>query len=80
MTTVEINLPEPLAREANQAGLLTAEKIEALLREQLRAQRLQRLHAAREALAARPLPPMTAEEIQAEIRAYRSGERHAAGP
>ncbi len=80
MTTVEISLPEPLAREAAQAGLLATEKIEVLLREQLRTQRLQRLHAARKALVARPLPPMTAEEIQAEIRAYRSGERHATGP
>ena len=31
------------------------------------------------ALAADPLPPMTAEEIQAEIEAYRAQERNAAG-
>ncbi len=80
MTTVQISLPEPLAEEAAKAGLLEADKIEALLREQLRVQRLSRLRSAREVLAANPLPPMTAGEIQAEIDAYRSGQRRAPGP
>jgi hypothetical protein len=80
MTTVQISLPEPLAAEAAKAGLLADDKIEALLREQLRAQRLARLRAARAALAADPLPPMTADEIQARIRAYRAGQRRAPGP
>jgi hypothetical protein len=34
---------------------------------------------AREVLAARPLAPMTPEEIQAEIDAYRAEQRRAAG-
>ncbi len=79
MTTVQINLPEPLAKEATQAGLLASDKIEVMLRQQLRAQRLQRLNAARGKLTENPLPPMTAEEIQAEIRAYRNGQRRAPG-
>lgn len=79
MTTVRISLPEPLAEEAAKAGLLDSDKIEALLREQLRAQRLRRLRTTRAALAAKPLPPMTTEEIQAEIRAYRTEQRRAAG-
>lgn len=80
MTTVQISLPEPLAKEAAEAGLLASDKIAALLREQLRAERLKRLRGAREKLAAEPLPPMTADEIQAEIRAYRAGQRRAPGP
>jgi hypothetical protein len=80
MTTVQISLPGPLAKEAAEAGLLDSDKIAALLREQLRAERLKRLRGAREKLAADPLPPMTADEILAEIRAYRAGQRRAPGP
>jgi hypothetical protein len=78
MTTVQITLPDQLAEEAARAGLLASERIESLLREQLRAQRITRMKAARAKLAADPLPAMTAEEIQAEIEAYRT-ERRAAG-
>jgi len=78
MTTIQITLPDQLAEEAARAGLLASERIEALLREQLRAERISRLRATRDRLAADPLPPMTADEIQAEIDAYRA-ERRAAG-
>jgi hypothetical protein len=37
MTTVQITLPDALAQEATQAGLLTSPVIERILREQLRA-------------------------------------------
>lgn len=79
MTTLTVEIPDKLAKEAEDAGLLSAERIETLLREQLRAQRIERLQTAREKLAANPLPPMTAEEIQTEIRAYRNERRHASG-
>lgn len=36
MTTVQINLPDELAQKAASAGLLLAEAMEAMLREQLR--------------------------------------------
>ena len=36
MTTVQITLPDQLAQEAQRAGLLSPEKIEQLLREQLK--------------------------------------------
>lgn len=75
MTTIQITLPDQLAEEAAQAGLLASERIEALLREQLRAARLARLRAVREQLAADPLPPMTAAEIQAEIDGYQVAQR-----
>ncbi len=81
MTTLEVklNLPDSLANEARQAGLLTPEELERLLREALRARRVERLTAVRETLAAKPLPPMTPEEIQAEIDDYRAQVRRASG-
>lgn len=80
MTTVQITLPDNLAREAAKAGLLTPEKIEALLRQHLRAERIEDLRAVRAALADAPLPPITTEEIQAEIAAYRAEQRRAPRP
>jgi hypothetical protein len=79
MTTVQITLPDQLAREAQAAGLLTPEELERLVRDALRARRLQAFAEARKKLAADPLPPMTAGEIQAEIDAYRAESRRAAG-
>lgn len=81
MTTLEVklNLPDNLANEARQAGLLTPEELERLLREALRTRRVERLTAVRETLAANRLPPMTSEEIQAEIDDYRAQARRASG-
>jgi hypothetical protein len=79
MTTVQITLPDQLAQEAQRAGLLTSQALERILREHLRAQRIERLQTARQKLAAEPLEPMTPAEIQAEIAAYRSEQRRAAG-
>jgi hypothetical protein len=81
MTTlqVKLELPDPLAAEAQAAGLLAPKQLERMLREALRAKRAEKLAAAREVLATNPLPPMTPEEIQAEIDAYRAEVRRAAG-
>jgi hypothetical protein len=79
MTIVQITLPDSLASEASQAGLLAPEKIETILRERLAAARIDRLKAARDTLATRPMPVMTSEEIQGEIAAYRAEQRRAAG-
>lgn len=74
MATLEVTLelPDSLAKEAQQAGLLAPEELERLVREALRAKRVERLSKVREKLVAEPLPPMTPEEIQAEIDAYRA--------
>lgn len=81
MTTLELklSLPDQLAKEAGAAGLLVPEEIERLVREALRARRADQFTKIREKLAADPLPPMTTEEIQAEIDAYRADMRRAAG-
>jgi len=77
MTTVQITLPDALVQEAAQAGLLAPGKIEALLRQRLRTERIAGMQAARARLAAEPLAPMTPQEIQAEIAAYRADQRRA---
>lgn len=79
MTTVQINLSDQLAQEAQRAGLLTEAAIEKLLRAALRSERIERMTQTRAQLATQPLPPMSPEEIQAEIDAYRAESRRAAG-
>jgi hypothetical protein len=76
---LELELPEAIAKEAQAAGLLTPKELERLVREALRAKRAERLAAVREDLKVNPLPPMTPEEIQAEIEAYRAEARRASG-
>ena len=77
---VEIELPDTLATQAKKAGLLEPEAVERMVREALLARRVEDLAQVRDALAANPLPPMTPDEIQAEIEAYRAEVRRAARP
>jgi len=77
MTTVQITLPDSLAREAALAGLLDPEKIEKLLRQQLAEGRVEKLIEAKKKLNQNPIPPMTEDELAREIEAYRSGLKDA---
>jgi hypothetical protein len=77
---VEIVLPDALAEQARDAGLLEPRAVEEMVRQALLARRVEKLTEARQVLAGAPLPPMTAEEIQAEIDAYRSEARRAGRP
>jgi hypothetical protein len=79
MTTVHITIPDALAKEAAAEGLLEPGSIEAILRERLAAARIAKMQASREKATATATPPMTAEEIEAEIQAYRAERRRAAG-
>lgn len=76
---LRISLPDDVAQSALAEGLLAPQALKQLLRERLRELRLARLDAARERLAEKPPAPMTAEEIQAEIDAYRAEQRRTAG-
>ena len=78
MTTLELtlNLPDELASKAQAAGLLNSEAIGKLLREQLRKQACEELRGMLNKVDASGIPPMSEDEIQAEIDAYRA-ERHA---
>ncbi|OGA23679.1 MAG: hypothetical protein A3I02_16095 [Betaproteobacteria bacterium RIFCSPLOWO2_02_FULL_67_26] len=75
MTTVEIKLPDSVAREAKKAGLLDAPAVEKVFREALRKQAVGELFAALDEIQALKLPPMSEEEIQAEIDAVRADRR-----
>jgi hypothetical protein len=77
---LQIELPDTLAKQAEEAGLLEPDAVERMVREALLVRRVEGLARAREVLAANPLPPMTPEEIQAEIDAYRAEVRRAARP
>jgi hypothetical protein len=76
MTELKLTLPDRLAREAREAGLLKPKAIQTLLREAIG-----RRAAAREFLtnadrvAAAGVPPMSEDEIQAEIDAVRRTRR-----
>lgn len=75
MTELTVTLPDELANRAREAGLLTNEVIETLLREELRKQAGKELRAAMDKLASGT--PMSEDEIQAEIDAYRAEKRAA---
>ncbi len=75
MTTLEITLPDSLAKEAERMGLLAPASLQALLRDAVRNLRLEKLSAARRSIAAAGMAPLTMEDIQAEIDADRSERR-----
>ena len=76
MTTVRINLPDQLAQEAKQAGLLSASALEKLLREQLQTKRQDAFFSALERMEQTTEPPaMPPEEVAEEIRTMRAERR-----
>ena len=78
MTTLIIDLPDNLAEEAEQAGLLTPNAIESILRETLRRRAVNDLFTAADKLAAADFPPMTMDEIQKEVNAVRAQRKQRA--
>ena len=75
MLHVELDLPDTLAKEASSLGLLEPKALQALLREAIRNRRLARLAEARKKVAAAGVPPLSMEEIEAEIEADRAERR-----
>lgn len=75
MTTVQIQLPDDLAQDAQAAGLLTPEALERLLREQLRKQAGERLREAWQRLPDE-LTPEIEQMIDEEVRAARAERRN----
>ena len=75
MTTVQINLPDELARDAQAAGLLTPAALEQMLREQLRRRAGEELRAMWAKMPAEELTPEIEQEIVAEVRAVRAERR-----
>ncbi|MGH8545153.1 MAG: hypothetical protein ACREX3_16325 [Gammaproteobacteria bacterium] len=77
MTTLELklSLPERLAKEAQAAGLLTPEAITQLVKEAVRRRAGQALLDAAERVAQADIPPLSVEEIQAEVNAVRQARK-----
>lgn len=78
MTTLELKLtlPDRLAQDAAQMGLLNPDSLQSLLREAVRNRRLAQLAEARERVAAAGIPPLSLDEIQDEVDAYRTEQRN----
>lgn len=78
MTTVELTLelPDRLARQAEDAGLLSADRIIDLIEREIeRQQNIDSLFVAMEALSAVDLPPLDEAAVAAEIQAFRRARR-----
>ncbi|HPF27228.1 MAG TPA: hypothetical protein P5528_13645 [Steroidobacteraceae bacterium] len=75
MTTIQIQLPDELAQNAQAAGLLTPAAIEAMLREQLRKQAGEALRATWQRLPHDELTPEIEQMIVEEVRAVRAERR-----
>lgn len=80
MTRIQIDLPDATAQAARDAGLLTQEGILRLLNDALRRrQAVDSLLLVADHVAAAGIPPMTMEEINAEVHAARAERRNAGG-
>jgi hypothetical protein len=82
MTTLELKLtlPDELAQRARDAGLLTPQALERLLNEELRRkQAADSLLSIAGRVAAAGIPPMSMEEINAEVKAARAERKQRAG-
>ncbi len=76
MTTVQITLPDQLARDAEKAGLLAPDFVERLLREELKTRRLSQLFTAMDKMSTNnDLPYMSPEELAEEIKEIRRNPR-----
>ena len=79
MTELTVKLPDELAAEAKAAGLLQDAALEKVFREALRRKAVGELFDALDEIEAAKLPPMSEEEIQAEIDAARAERRARSG-
>lgn len=77
MTTLEIklNLPDQIALEAQRAGLLSGQAIERLIEEAVRREAGKKLLDAMQRLREANVPPLTEEEIDAEVKALRAARK-----
>lgn len=72
MTELTVTLPDALAKDAAQEGLLTAEAGSQMLREEIRRRSVAELFGPMDHMAAAPGEPMSEDEIQAQIDAVRT--------
>jgi len=75
MTTVQITLPDDLAQTAANAGLLSPEALETMLREQLRLRAGETLKALWRGMPQEPLTPENEQEISDAVYEVRAKQR-----
>lgn len=75
MTTVKIELSEQLAQQAQSAGLFSSQKMEAILRAQLRREAFEGLRTLHERLPPEEITPQIEKEIDEAVRAARAQRR-----
>ena len=72
MTTLTINLPDQLAKEAQDAGLLESGAIERLIEEAVQREAGKKLLDAMQRMRDANVPPLTEEDIAEEVKAARA--------
>ncbi|WP_256081199.1 hypothetical protein [Massilia sp. YIM B04103] len=72
MASIQLTLPDDLTEQAAEFGLLDSSAIADLLRAEIRRRAFDDLLSVADKLAALNLPPMSEQEIQAEIDAVRA--------
>jgi hypothetical protein len=75
MTTLSIELPDNIAKQAEEAGLLTPDVLTQLLKDAMRRQAGNRLLEVAKRMQAAGIPPMDEEDLIAEIKAVRAARR-----
>jgi|GEM_PF-300046 len=75
MTMIEIRLPDELARLARSAGLLSDDAIQRLLEDAIRRRSGRMLLDIARGIHAADIPPMSDDEIVAEVKAVRADRR-----
>ena len=75
MTTIQIELPDEVARRARSAGLLSDSAIERLLEDAMRRRAGRALMDAARDIQDAGIPPMSMDEIDAAVKEVRAGRR-----
>lgn len=80
MTTIQIELPDATAQAARDAGLLTTQAMERLLNEAIRRrQAADALLSIADRVGQAGIPPLTMQEINAEVKTARAERKQRAG-
>lgn len=80
MTTIQIELPDATAQAARDAGLLTTQAMERLLNEAIRRrQAADALLSIADRVDQAGIPPLTMQEINAEVKTARAERKQRAG-
>lgn len=75
MTELVVKLPDELAKRAQRLGLLSDSAIQRLLEDAMRREAGRQLLQSAERIQAAGIPPMSDEEIVAEVKAVRAERR-----